>query len=372
MHHRIKEEKRNRRCTRSSKRSGDAMKARSPAPSVVDETLCTGVDVGGTKVAILDTSSPTVHRYRSLDYSSMEAILDDYFATLGRRPKSIALAMAGPRDDETGAISLTNSSWPEFRPWIAAQRYPGTLFETANDMIGTGAGVLSEHGTEWEELKPGTPVLDGTKLIIAVSTGIGAAAAVWDHHTKRYVLMASEGGHIGIQPENEDEAAYLRFLQTKHPHVSAELALSGKVGVEHLVDHSLARYPDDDLQAAVERARSEGRPLGAVLLEFATEGTGCSREVARTILQQLGNMLGSALRDLAVAFRPSGGVYLTGSVALALGEYLTQETGFLHRFVQRGAVHDTWIDKIPVYMVTDSHVAVKGALELAKQQLRTI
>jgi len=80
----------------------------------------------------------------------------------------------------------------------------------------------------------------------------------------------------------------------------------------------------------------------------------------------MGNMLGSAIRDLVVAFKPTGGVYLTGSVALALGEYFVQETGFLQRFVHPGAVHDAWIEKIPIHLVTDSHVTVKGALELAK------
>lgn len=336
------------------------------APTI-DPGLYAGVDVGGTKVSILDSSNETFHRYRSNDFDSVESILDEYFAKLGKRPAGVALAMAGPRDDETGTVKLTNLDWPAFNPLEAEKRYPGTTFETINDMIGTAAGAFSEGSVDLEALKPGTPPQTGTKLVITVSTGIGAAAAVWDKHTRRYVFMASEGGHIGIQPENEEEAAYLKYLQTKYTHVSTEIALSGLAGVDSLIEHVLGQSPTERLAPAIERARKAGRPVGAVLLEFATEGEGNDKEIAQRILSQMGNMLGSAIRDLVVAFKSTGGVYLTGSISLALGEYFASETDFLKRFVHKGAAHDTWIEKIPVYLVTDPHVAVKGALSVAQQ-----
>lgn len=338
------------------------------APLAVDRSLYTGIDVGGTKIGILDSSSETYHRYVTSDYPNMEAVLDDYFAKLGRRPSKVVLAMAGPRDEETGAIEVTNASWPAFNPLDAEKRYPGTAFDTVNDMIGTAAGALAEEGVELEELKPGTPTRTGCKVIMALSTGFGMAAAAWDKNTERRVFIASEGGHIGIQPENDAEAAYLKYLQDKYPHVSAEIALSGKMGINHLVDHMLTVHYDTELIAAIKRAREAGRPLGAVLLEFAEAGEGTSRDVARRILAQLGNMLGSAMYDLAVAFVASGGVYLTGSVALALGEYLAANTDMLERFAHNGSVHDSLLDKMPIYLVTDPHVAAKGALSLARQQ----
>ena len=85
------------------------------------------------------------------------------------------------------------------------------------------------------------------------------------------------------------------------------------------------------------------------------------------VLEQLGSMLGSAMCDLAIAFVATGGVYMTGSVALALGEYLAAETNMLQRFARNGSVHDNWLEKVPIYLVTDPHVAAKGALSLAKQ-----
>lgn len=333
----------------------------------VDRSLFTGMDVGGTKIGILDTRSETYHRYTTSDYATMEDVLDDYFAKLGKRPAKIVLAIAGPRDDETGTAKLTNGTMPPFNPVDAEKRYPGTTFETVNDMIGTAAGALAEEGVELKELKSGAPARTGTKLILAISTGFGAAAAVWDRRSEQYVFIASEGGHAGIQPENDAEIAYLKYLQTKHPHVSAEIALSGKLGINHLVDHVLTEHYDTELIAAIKRAREAGRPVGSVLLEFAEAGEGTSRDVARMILEHLGNMLGSTMCDLAIAFVATGGVYLTGSVALALGEYLAVETNMLQRFARNGSVHDSWLEKTPIYLITDPHVAAKGALSLAKQ-----
>ncbi len=333
----------------------------------VDATLFAGIDVGGTKVGILDSHSETYHRYMTSEYPNMEAVLDDYFAKLGKRPAKVVLAMAGPRNEDTGAIEVTNATWPEFSPLAAEKEYPGTVFETVNDMVGTAAGALTEESVELKELRPGTPVQTGCKVVMALSTGFGMAAAVWDKQAKRRVFVASEGGHIGIQPEDDAEAMYLRYLQSTYPHVSAEIALSGKMGINHLIDHVLTVHYDTELLAAIIRARDAKRPVGSVLLEFAEAGTGTSRDVARIILEQLGSMLGSAMSDLAIAFVARGGIYLTGSMVLGLGEYLAAHTNMLTRFARNGSVHDNWLENVPVYLVTDPHVAARGALSLAKE-----
>lgn len=334
----------------------------------VDPLLVTGIDVGGTKVHIADTASATIRRYETKDFDDMYALLAAYFASIGRRPEYMVLAMAGPRDDETGNVTLTNAHWPMFSPDEAAKRFPGTTFETINDMIGTAAGILQESGIDLIELHTGRPAPTGTKLIMALSTGIGSAAAVWDKRMNRHIFMASEGGHIGFHhPKNDAEAAYLGYLQNKHEHVSVELALSGKHGIDSLVEHSLALLPTDALAPAVDRVKQNGSPVGAVIFEFAEQDGGPDGDAARAILYNLGNMLGSVARDYAIAFKATGGVYLTGSMAMSLGEYFAGKTDFINRFAHPGAQADEWTQHIPIYLVTDPNVAVKGALALAEE-----
>ncbi|MGH7237382.1 MAG: glucokinase, partial [Candidatus Saccharimonadales bacterium] len=289
----------------------------------------------------------------------------DYFGKLGGLPVRVAVVMAGPRDDASGIIKLTNANWPAFNPLEVGERYAGSQFITANDMIGTAAGVLAETSLDLKTLKSGHSRPTGNKLIMTLSTGVGAAAAVWDGYSQRYVFMATEAGHIGIQPKSADESKYLEFLQSQHSHASAERALSGKHGIENLVRHSLEQRPAPELSQAVERALENSRPLGAVLLEFALEDKASAGQGARRILGNFGAMIGSVMRDLTVALKAAGGVYLTGSVGLGLGEYLAEQTDFKQRFVQAGSVHDEWLEKIPIQRVTNPNVAVLGALALA-------
>lgn len=337
----------------------------SPSLPPLQPDLVTGMDVGGTKIDIIDTTSPSVRRYATDQYPSLDGVLEAYFQEIGARPGRIAIGMAGRRDDETGEVALTNRSWPPFRPIEAAQRY-NTKFLTANDMVVTTAGVLDATGLETAPLKPGTPTSTGTKLVVTISTGIGVAAAVWDAHSHRYVIMPGEGGHIGFQPKTDEEQGYLAYLHAKYPHASAELALSGKHGIGNLVDHLLHDAEASKLTTAVTAAQQEGRPLGGVLLAFAAEGTGEDRAAAERILRRMGAMIGSVLRDLAVTYLSTGGIYLTGSIALTMGEYFAAHTEMNERFVRTGAAHDAVLERMPISLLTDPHIAARGALSLAR------
>lgn len=332
----------------------------------VKEDFFAGVDVGGTKIHIADTLKSGVRRYRTGDYTSIDSVLDAYFNQVGARPKRITLVIAGPRDDETGSIKLTNRPWPAFNPTDAAKQWPGTVFETANDMIGTAAGMLAESSMHEKQLKHGNPVRTGAKVIVSISTGIGVAGAVWDSQTKRYVFVASEGGHINFQARNTHEHGYITHLHQAYPQASAELAIAGKYGVQNLINHFLDTSKAPALHAAITRAQASDRPLGAVLLEFATEGADADQAVAKTILGHMGALAGAYLGDLALTFKATGGVYLSGSVALGLSEYWAEQTDFIERFGKPGGVHAEWLTKIPIYLATDPDVAVAGALALAR------
>lgn len=332
----------------------------------VRSDIVTGIDVGGTKIHIADTASSRVQRYNTAVFPSLHEVLENYFQEIGAKPTNIVVGMAGARDDETGAVKLTNGSWPVFDPVKASTKY-GVSISTVNDMVSTAAGILHITGIDLLQLKSGTTSDKGSRLVITLSTGIGTSAAVWESQHGRYIISSGEGGHMGFQPKNEEEHSYLSYLHKKYPHASAELALSGKHGIDNLVDHFLDTVRAPHLSQSITRTRKGNRPVGAVLLEYATEGQGTDKQVANKLLGHMGAMLGSVMRDLALAYKATGGVYLTGSVAMALGEYLAENTKLLERFVLKGAVHDSWLEKVPINLVTDPNIAVRGALTLAKE-----
>lgn len=89
----------------------------------VNKELIVGIDAGGTKIHIADTLSTLVRRYNTSDYENLDAVLEDYFDSARGRPSKVMVGMAGARNDETGEILLTNTSWPTFNPQAASKKY---------------------------------------------------------------------------------------------------------------------------------------------------------------------------------------------------------------------------------------------------------
>ncbi len=130
---------------------------------VIDPTLIVGIDVGGTKVAIINNKDAGIRRYITADFPDLYAVLDRYFSELEALPASIAVGMAGPRDENSGEVHLTNGQWPPFNPHTASQRYKGLSFHAANDMVTVTHGALNEPTVEQLKLKSGRSTKTGTK-----------------------------------------------------------------------------------------------------------------------------------------------------------------------------------------------------------------
>jgi glucokinase len=338
----------------------------------VKKGLITGVDIGGTKTHIIDTESTNLHRYNTSDYSDVYAILDEYFYKIEARPERVAVAMAGPRDDATGNIKLTNLDWPVFSPKDAAERYSGTIFSTLHDMGAVAAGVVYAPGLDLIQLKKGIPANFGPKLAVTISTGVGLCVAAWNAESDKYFFFSGEGGHVGFQPYNEAEYRHLAHIFTKYDHPSVELAISGKHGVESWLEHSPELNDAPDLKNSVISAVNNNQPAGAILLENAKHGEGSNQSAAIAILDHMGTLLGNVLADYALAYRATGGIYVTGSVALGLAEYWAENTNFIKAFVRHGtADHAPWLEdmlgNMPIYLLSDPHIAVAGALAVAKR-----
>jgi glucokinase len=330
------------------------------------------MDIGGTKVHAMDTVSTNLHRFEVKDYKNIYEMFDEYFTKNDARPSNVTIAMAGLRNDETGEVHPTNSPWPSFKPQEAGKRYPGTVFETTNDMVAAAAGMVAASSTDLKLLKNGKSVTTGNKVVVAISTGVNTCTAAWDAHSKHHVFVEAESGHIGFQPRNEAQLRHLAHLDEKYPHPSIELALSGKHGVEAWIDHSPELKDAPELQSALQRAREAGRPVGAVLYEFAEEGKGASQKAAHQILDHMGTLVSHTLADYALTYKATGGLYLVGSVSLALGEYWAEKTDFAESFIRSGTEdHAPWLEgflsNVPVYLITNPNISVAGALALAKR-----
>ncbi|HEV2413000.1 MAG TPA: glucokinase [Candidatus Saccharimonadales bacterium] len=339
----------------------------------IDPKLSVGVDAGGTKVHILDSRSQKLHRFVTANYPDALALFDDYFSKIDARPSHVALAMGGLRDTETGAVEPTNCDWPIFKPKEAEKRYPGTRFTTANDMVAAMAGVLVAKSGDLLVVKSGRAAEKGTKVVVTISTGINTCVAIWDEYSHRRIFMEAEAGHAGFQPRNEAHMHHLTHQQGKFKYPSIETALSGRFGVESWVEHSPEIKGAKELKHSIDLAIENGRPVGAVLLEYATESKGASKAAAHAILENMGSLVANILGDYALVYKATGGIYLVGSVSLALAEYWAKQASFEKSFIRKGTKeHAPWMEgffsDLPIYLATDPHIAAAGALALAQEQ----
>ncbi|TYB44225.1 hypothetical protein FXF69_25075 [Actinomadura chibensis] len=342
---------------------GVAMTARTDGPGRgLPRTGGAGVDVGGTK-AHMRYPDPRTGEVRSVEtrceeYDSLDDLLRGCFRLAGCVPRALVAGVAG-RVLPDGDVHLTNRpAWPVFRRAEFGAAH-GVDVAVVNDLVATAIGAGELGGDGYRALLPDVPRLGGAaRAVVAIGTGVGAAVVDADGGVR-----SSEAGHVSWQPVTDDEAALLRFVRAASggPVVTVEQVLGGLAGFRHLYDFlSGRRDPGPGLRERVAARAAGGGELGPVLTAAAAAGDGFARE----LLALYGGILGQFLRDLLLVSHPEGAeVWLGGSVLQApgIGELLVSETPFRERMVCRGAQHADMLGRIPVLLITDRHVAAKGA-----------
>jgi glucokinase len=176
---------------------------------------------------------------------------------------------------------------------------------------------------------------------MGAGTGFGVAHLVpcADGHA----LVASEGGHAGFAPANEDERRLLDWLAARHGRVSIETVLSGSGLVE--IDAALHEFSGIHARHTPE--------------EIAQRTAADPHSISAQALEKFCNIFGAVAGDIALVSGARGGVFLAGGVAMRNREALKQSR-FAERFADKGAMSD-YVSGIPVYLITAEHAALKGA-----------
>jgi glucokinase len=257
-------------------------------------------DIGGSKSRFaLSDGSGRPERIRIIDNDTaadLETAVARYLAETAARPRAATFAVAAPIDGEE--VALTNRAW-RFRRSELAARFGLSRLVVVNDFEAIAWALPQLGGGETRLLGPASPPRVGTKVVLGPGTGLGVAALVPDG--ERWHVLASEGGHAAFGPQSDDEVEIFARLREHGAIVSAERVLSGPGLVR------LARAFDLD-----------GAP--ETILARAHAGEARARAVADLFVRLLGRLAGS----LALTFKATGGVYLTGGVALGLGALLEQ------------------------------------------------
>lgn len=304
-------------------------------------------DVGGThaRFATVDVGAAMPWRLENrqdlaMDFPSFEAALQRYLEQSGleQMPAAATIAVAGPIT--AGRVRFTNRNWVVSEEALSGLGCQAALL--INDFIALAYAIDTLHAQDLRTIGPElTGLPDHPITILGAGTGFGVSCLA--RYRGRVVPVATEGGHIGFAPSDEQELAVHRQLMHRFGRVSVERLLSGP-GLENI--H----------QALEELAGHTPVPLTAAqIAERAARG----EDMCRGALTMFCCVYGSVAGDFALAHGARGGVYIAGGIAQKIEAFL-RESPFRARFESKGRLSG-YVQPIPTVLIANDEAALLGS-----------
>jgi glucokinase len=321
-----------------------------------DKELILAGDIGGTKTHLAvfsfqdnNLKAEFEKTFPSQEYSGLEPILEEFFAT-GKHPIGRAsFGIAGPLVD--GRVNPPNLDWI-VDPLSLAKTLELPSVSLLNDLEAAAYGIFTLAPDEFLVLNEGVIRRPGNKVLIAAGTGLGETILFDDGNN--YYPLASEGGHSDFAARNELEIELLRYLIGRFGRVSYERVVSGP-GLSNIYDFLKDRaelgVPD---WFAEKMAAAEDR--SALISQAALAG---EPEIAVQALNMFVSSYGAEAGNLALKGKAIGGVYVGGGIAPKMLNKLRDGT-FMQAFNDKGRYREL-VSSIPVYVVLNEKAALRGA-----------
>lgn len=317
-------------------------------------------DIGGTKanLALYEKEAEKLSlieegRFPSVDYESLEALVQDFLKGRTDEPRAVCFGIPGPVID--GTSRTTNL------PWLVSAGSLAHLLKierafVINDLEATGYGLAALDSGQLKALNPVEPEADGNRALLAAGTGLGQAALIYDG--ARYQVMPSEGGHADFAPRNELEIELLRYLLTLHRRVSYERVLSGPglVNVYNFLKTSGRAAEPAWLAEALLASDDEAQTISEAALEERAE-------ICVRALDIFASVYGAQAGNLALAYKATGGIYLGGGIAPKIAVKLA-DGAFLAAYKDKGRLSPL-VEAVPVHIIMNPKTALLGAAHYA-------
>lgn len=277
-------------------------------------------------------------------FAGPAAAIAHFLKETGARPVAGVLAVAGPVDGD--AIALTNRDWA-FRLSELKREFGLSRLRALNDFEAVAWAVPGLGPGGARPIGPVSAAGTGVKVVCGPGTGLGVAALAPAEGS--WGVVASEGGHIAFgAAATEEEPVFARLRDMTGGQVSAEMILSGP----GLVRLHQALHP------GVAPSVSEAIVMGAQADE---------KEASETVTLFV-RLLGRFAGDLALTFKATGGVYLTGGLGCGLGALL--DSAIFRGAFEAHPPHSRLLAGIPTFVMTDEQPGLMGCAMFAQHMLR--
>lgn len=316
----------------------------------------------------------------SFEYESVKDLIDTYlkpFKGSANFPVVAVLGVPAPINNNTLVTIVNIPKWKSVNGDDIAKEIGLKRIVFLNDFQVNGYGIQTEmaEGKDFFVLNKGTPVVGGTKGMIGAGTGLGMGYLVKSPFCKYYEVGSSEGGHQDFPSKTELHWKYFNYLKSHYQinHISIERACSGPV--LYLMFRFLKQEEKLSGDAEIEKevATIEGRAEELVLVNHKIISNGLEKKckICRRVIEFFVELYGSAAGDLALSLLSTGGLYLLGGLSIALKDLLRDDPIFMQNLNHKGRL-STVLKNIPIYVVTDSNLGVRGSAEYARRLLEQL
>ncbi len=256
-------------------------------------------DIGGTNSRLAMSENgvvlkQTTQSYSNKDWNGFDEILAHYLSRIDApRPDEIVLAVAGPVHSDRA--QLTNRGWV-FDTAQLQREFGTSRTQLLNDLTALGYAVPNLRPNQVKIISTGNAQTSTVfqSLVVGVGTGFNVSPVL--QNAGKVVCPAVEAGHVGLPYALFTKLDQLGF---KHNHFSTTEDLFSGRGFREFC----AFLTDDKAMEGTEFIAAFGAPEAAPVTEA---------------INHYATLLGFLLRDLSLAYMPTSGLYLAGSVARSI------------------------------------------------------
>ena len=332
-------------------------------------------DVGGTKVHLalctFNEGKLVIVRDQKFPATEFKSLQDVVAAFLGTKDTAekvehevVAACFGCPGPVRDGKIQLTNL------PWNLDTRELSKLLQIEhlyliNDLEANGYGIAELPPESIFTLFEGDRAAIGHRALISAGTGLGEAQLIWNPTSRRFLPLASEGGHADFAARTPLEIEMLQFLiQKMNGRISWERVVSG-LGLQNI--YSFLRDGKKMEEPDWLRERMEKEDPNAVIGTCGEDG---SSELCAKTLDIFAGAFGAEAGNSALKVLAAGGVYLGGGVAPKILKTMQNGT-FRQAFLDKGRLSPL-LHTIPVRIILEQRCALMGAAAYAEQRAAEI
>ena len=331
-------------------------------------------DVGGTKVHLalctFDEGRLRIVRDRKFaatEFATLKDVVDKFLSDpeAERMSESIVAACFGcPGPVREGRIQLTNLPWLLDTRELSKELGIEHLF-LINDLEANGYGIGELDADSIFTLHEGDRTAIGHRALIAAGTGLGQAQLIWNPMTRRFLPLASEGGHADFAARTPLEIELLQYLLRElKGRISWERVISG-LGLQNIYKFLRDEKKLEEPQWLRERMETEDP--NAVIGICGEDG---SSELCAETLNLFAAAYGAQAGNMALSLLAAGGVYLGGGIAPKLLKTL-QNGRFRDAFLDKGRLSPL-LHTIPVRVILEQRCALMGAAAYAEMRAAEI